>query len=440
MSTISFHRGWFLFWVFFVLALTGGGAWYFYRQAKLNQRLAYESGYTKGHDVGYTAGRIWGLNLGDSVGFVRGVNMNYEKLLAVDSLFRKLDEGLRPTIDYVQIVDAVAEVGAKNAVNDAVSFNHVMNDVYDGLLQLLSKQYGFTDRDRQKIMSRFAAYSNKTTVSPYRQMAELNSTIRRDQPQTLASRYYYDAVGNFEKVLQNQLSKWVAVVTAEITTSPIESKLVSMGAAEICQVVMEGPIKRFVQELRKAAIIRDYDVVSGVIESQMRSYITQLATAEHHEERLYDHDFVTQVLGIFSSTANLRLRVGSTVKAGFNLNRLFSLSIDHTTRTIEIHLPEPCILSHELNPRIENIDNGLFSTIDENRLNCAQDYARRILLNDAINAGIYTDANAHVADIIRVMFRPVSNAMPVPYSLVLQIGSGQRQTLLDYSNLRLPSL
>jgi len=215
------------------------------------------------------------------------------------------------------------------------------------------------------------------------------------------------------------------------------SVALKMGVSEVCREFATNFTAPFIQELKRRAIIIDYNESKLTLESELKSMVAELGTAELKQIKLFDHDFATEVdlwVTSITSWADITVRGNSTAKAGFNLRKQFTVNIDHTTQSITIIFPEPELLSHEVNFEAVNLDDGWAVEIDEEKMNYVMVTAREDLRMAALDSDLYARATENAKQVAKALFQPLASASQYPYSVNLTIGSNT-YPIYDYHNL-----
>lgn len=244
--------------------------------------LSYNNGYDSGNSIGFEKGQ----NEGDSTGFVRGFNTKFEDLYKIDSAFNEIKSQFLPNINYVSIVNSVATVGQKK--KGYHEFKAFMDTINISMIDFLSDNLNISNQDRTKIIGRYNSQSEKTSSDDYKELVELsNSKIDRGKKKII-SRNNYENVNNLDKVLTKNFCRLTSIITAEVSEVPITSMLVGMSTRELCAYVTGGIAKSFVAELKKMAIVKDYDQSELSLERQVKSMIVELGTSEFTQESIFD--------------------------------------------------------------------------------------------------------------------------------------------------------
>ncbi len=86
---------------------------------------------------------------------------------------------------------------------------------------------------------------------------------------------------------------------------------------------------------------------------------------------------------------------------------------------IIITLPEPEVLTNEIVPKIENIEEGWFIEIDKQKINKALVNVKKILKNEALKSNILDRAKENAGSILKVIFQPIVMAADPPLKITI---------------------
>jgi hypothetical protein len=438
MKKVQFNRGYFIVTVTGILSVLFVGGFIFYKHTS---ESFYEQGYFNGDTAGFQKGQEVGFEegygKGDSVGFSRGFDTKYKDILEIEKVFKNLRYKFQPSVQYSSIIDNVAYVGSSNSDREFVKFSKVLNSINEGLLEYMSENFALSKNEQSLILKKFHKHSKTINRTAYDELTRLNNSIVVPKNETIYSRKTIDGVNNFDKILAKTACNTVGFFTKHLTENPYSEFFIKAGAKEVCPYLLSYAIKPYILELKKRAIIEDYSISEIKIKEQISSQIAQLATAEVKTTTSGLHKIEKKVFwNTFTSTASVQYNSVATTKIGFDLMKKFGLEINNYDEEITITLPSPKVLSHEVDTKFRNLDNGLLVEINATEINRVNSSVRQTLLNDAWNnTNGYYDAMDNAEDLLKIMFSPISTSMPYPYSVILNFDNGRTVRLIDHSNL-----
>jgi Protein of unknown function (DUF4230) len=118
------------------------------------------------------------------------------------------------------------------------------------------------------------------------------------------------------------------------------------------------------------------------------------------------------------------------MKVGFNLQEFFDVTVDDKNKTVVVTLPQPRILSHEVYPKIENLDVGWMREINSQDFNENINKLRVAFRDDALNSDIFDKSRKRVGSVMDMMLQPMVRNINKGYRVSVRFQSGQQP--LDY--------
>lgn len=279
--------------------------------------------FDKGNEYGFENGLDRGKKIGDSIGFNRGFDTKYEDLKKLEEIFYNLKYKYQPNIDYVQIVNSVAKIGSSNDKNDINQFYQILTQLDIELIDFLSENFEINESDKLFIMTKYNAIKDSLNSTAYDEVVHLNKTLRLTNESTIYSRKYFDGIRNFDKILADRICFLSTIFNSSITNAPSSSLFVRATTASICPSLIAYVAKPLIIELKKQAIIMDYDESRIEIKNEVSNQIAELATAEYKSDAFKQKTFTKEIdwplFGICTYSANVNIYAQSIAKAGFDL-------------------------------------------------------------------------------------------------------------------------
>ena len=146
--------------------------------------------------------------------------------------------------------------------------------------------------------------------------------------------------------------------------------------------------------------------IEMVFDDHFRESIAEIATVQDIIPDIKTKRTKTQEIGIFKSTAELKVISSARVKAGVDIMKYFNYIVDSKSKTLVVTVAEPKILSVEIDSKVDNMNNGLFSKIGPKMLNSINNSVE-IEVNKAVEKrNILKDARLHFEDFFEAIISP----------------------------------
>ena len=194
--------------------------------------------------------------------------------------------------------------------------------------------------------------------------------------------------------------------------------------------IMEG-LRPTVKRLQDAAAIRDFAKARGLLKEKVERSITELAVKEVRDKKGIRVDNATKIMGYNVSKTDFDVTAISILKVGFNLNNFFDVTVDNANKRIIVTLPQPQILSHEVYPKVENLDVGWMREINPQDFNDNINKLRQAFRDDAYNSTIFTEAKQRALDIMQLILLPAVRGINRDYKVAVAF----QQPIADNSDI-----
>jgi hypothetical protein len=268
---------------------------------------------------------------------------------------------------------------------------------------------------RQMYFNDFVGLTD-TTSQIYQSWYENQSASAADLLNEVASKYTCFFMTNImATVLKTQDGK-LAVKGSKIETP--------------CGIAMTEGLRPMVKRLQDAAAIRDFSRAKSMLKERVERSITELAVMEVKDKKGIRVDNSTKVWGYDVSTTNVDITAMSIMKVGFNLQEYFDVTVDDKNKTVVVTLPQPRILSHEVYPKIENLDVGWLREINSQDFNENINKLRVAFRDDALNSDIFDKSRKRAGSVMDMMLQPMVRNINKGYRVSVRFQSSQQA--LDY--------
>jgi hypothetical protein len=268
---------------------------------------------------------------------------------------------------------------------------------------------------RQMYFNDFVGLSD-TTSQIYATWYESGSTSAVDLLNEVASKYTCFFITNvISTVLKTQDGK-LAVKGSKIETP--------------CGIALTEGVRPMVARLQKTAAIRDFSQARGLMRERVEKAITELAVMEVKDKKGIKVQNNSKLLGYNVSSTEFELVAVSIMKIGFNLQNSFNVTADDRSKTIVVTLPQPQILSHEVYPKVENLDIGFMRDLTSQDFNDNINKLRQAFREDAQQSDIFEKSKVRAAEVMQLMLQPAVRNIDKSYKVAVRFQQAQS---LDYN-------
>ncbi len=323
-----------------------------------------------------------------------------------------------PNLDYKKISDIIAHVATKKDTGsrDYQGFSKAVKQVHHAMLNQLSENLDLSREEQTKML---AAYSKKHEIyagSYYNQLKKMRVPIQMGGNRTVVTYETYKSSDEFSRMVGSSICELSTFALKIALGDNLASEAVSRFLKAPCSYALTHLLKPLEAKLKEWAIIRDYTISRLSLQNHLRSAVAELATVEDTFRITWNKRYVKELkLWFWDSTADLKIKINSKVKAGFKLHKFFQLNFDHKNKIAIITLPEPEILSNEVRPEIINMSNGLLVKINEEKITRMIAQGRRWSRNQAIKKGMLRAAKKSSRKILTSIFTPLLNQVDQKY-------------------------
>ena len=263
---------------------------------------------------------------------------------------------------------------------------------------------------RQMYFNDFVGLSD-TTSQVYATWYESGSTSAVDLLNEVASKYTCFFISNIiGTILKTQDGK-LAVKGSKIETP--------------CGIALTEGVRPMVARLQKTAAIRDFSQARGLMRERVERAITELAVMEVKDKKGIKVQNNSKLLGYNVSSTEFDLVAVSIMKIGFNLQQSFNVTADDRSKTIIVTLPQPQILSHEVYPKVENLDIGFMRDLTSQDFNDNINKLRQAFREDAAQSDIFEKAKKRAAEVMQLMLQPAVRNIDKSYKVAVRFQQAQ---------------
>lgn len=192
-----------------------------------------------------------------------------------------------------------------------------------------------------------------------------------------------------------------------------------------CGIALTEGLRPMVKRLQETAAIRDFSRAHNLMKERVERAITELAVMELRDKKGMKVQNSSKLMGYSVSTTELEIVAISIVKVGFNLQNYFSISVDDKSKSVIVTLPQPQIVSHEVYPKIENMDIGFMRDLSSQDINDNINKLRQAFREDANKSDIFQKAQVRAQEVMKMMLDPMVRNINKNYKIVVQFHTPQ---------------
>jgi Protein of unknown function (DUF4230) len=310
-------------------------------------------------------------------------------------------------------------------------FDDLILNFNTNLIVHVSNRMGLNGQQRS------AAVAEYNKMHPYIKQLYFNDFIGLSDTTSQIYKTWYENEGASAADLLNEVaSKYTCFFITSIMSTVLKTqdgKLVVKGSKveTPCGIALTEGLRPMIKRLQDAAAIRDFSRAKGLMRERVERAITELAVMELKDKKGIRVDNSTKVWGYDVSTTNVDITAISILKVGFNLSQYFDISVDDRNKTVVVTLPPPQILSHEVYPKIENLDVGWLRELNSQDFNDNINKLRQAFRDDAYQSDIFTKARQRANNVMDMMLSPMVKNINKGYKVSVRFNqSGQ---VLDYN-------
>lgn len=296
-------------------------------------------------------------------------------------------------------------------------FDEVVKNLNLSLLQHISNRMGLTDSLNQAVLQEYDKHH------PYlRKLYFDDFTALQDSTSAIYEQWYNAENQNAVDILEEISGKYTCFLVNQIVTSVLKTNNGSLNIKgkrvdTPCGVAMAEGLKPLIKRLKERATIEDFSRSKDFLKERVETAISELATMEVTERKGLTRTMKTKVLGMNVSSTDIEISAISVLKVGFDLNKYFNINLDSRTKKVNVELPDPQVLSHEVYPSIDKLDIGWMREISQDDFNKNFNLLRREFRRTAYTAEVEQQAKAQAAKLMQTMLTPLVADLGGQYKL-----------------------
>lgn len=320
-----------------------------------------------------------------------------------------------PNIDLKRIKYLFSQY-SESDIFDYALFEKSLKSINDEILRLTADNLGFSKSEKKELLQQYKKKHKEVSRDFHSRIIDLNESECIAKDETFISYSTYNCAKNFEQVLSSNICNLASYILTFADIVPSRTMKIIWGKP--CDFILSTALKPIAKYIKKLAIVEDYTKSEIALENQIRNQLLELATAEDVIKTVWEQEYIRKLrFWFWDSKAKIISKISARVKAGFNLKRHFGVDFDHASNEIVVSLPEPEILSCEIEHEIVDIENGILIRIDEDKINDVNRKVRDWVQKQAIESGILGKAKRDSQSVLKMLFKPIVMATDQPYRL-----------------------
>ena len=256
----------------------------------------------------------------------------------------------------------------------------------------------------------------------YRQLYYDDFVKIRDTTANLYESWYSDNAANATDALNEVASKHTCHLISNVIMRVLENsggKIVGIGNGvdTPCGIALTEGLRPMIRRLQDKAAIQDFSLSQGMMEEKIEKAIAELATMEIRDRKGINKQLQTKIWGYEVSSTDIEISAISVLKVGFKLDKFFDIQLDAGRKRVNVTLPKPIVLSHEVFPRVDKLEVGWMRELDKADLNKNINVLRREFRRDAIEDHVMEKAEIQAKELMQLMMQPIISQLGRRYKL-----------------------
>ena len=365
--------------------------------------------------------------------------------VTVNSIPRAMSLNYRPTDFKINLDDAKTLEILSNPQRYKTEFDDLIYNFNMSLLMHVATRMGLDDPTKAAVGAEYKKQH------PYIRQMYFNDFIGlKDTSSTLYQSWYENESASAVDLLNEVASKYTCFFINNILTTVLKTQdgKLNVKGAQVetpCGIALTEGLHPMIKRLKDGAAIRDFSKAKGMMKEKVEKAITELAVLEVRDRKGINQEYSTKLFSRAISRTDVQISAISILKVGYKIDQYFNIDVDDAGRTVVVTLPQPTILSHEVYPKVDNLDVGWMREVNADDLNKSINALRQQFREDALNSDIFIRAKQRANDIMGMILGPMIHNVNKNYQLKVRFVEQQG---LDYNlpadgtkpKLTLPSL
>jgi len=297
------------------------------------------------------------------------------------------------------------------------------------LLYHIANRMNLQDSVKQRLVPEYEKQHGYLTEMYY------NDSINIKDPGSAAhEKWYANNIKTAVEAFNEVAGKYTSFLVTKIFGTLIKldaGKFMAKGKSiqTPCGIAINEALRPMMNRWQEKATIMDFSASRGYLKEKVTRGVTELATYEIQARKGINKQLQYKILGYSVSTTDIQMSAISNIKAGFKLDDYFDITLNPKKGIVYITLPEPTVLSHEVYPRVDNLDVGWLAGIQGDEMNKNLNALRREFRADAINNDqLLERAKSRADSVMQLMLAPVVRGLNKRYDIKVRFKGTQQKT------------
>ena len=296
-------------------------------------------------------------------------------------------------------------------------FDQLIYEFNMSLIEHTTERMGLADSTRMAARLEYEKHHPEIQAMYYRDFAALQDSTRRAYKSWYGTEIT-DAVAAMEEVSSKYTCFMLQLVLAGVLET-YGGRMAGKGnkVETPCVVALTEGLRPTIRKMQEYAAIEDFENSKNVVHQRVENAIAEFATREIEDVKALSRSLQTKIWGYAVSETEIEVSAKSFIKVGFDLNKMFELSVDKQGKFVNITLPEPEILSLEVLPRYDKLSVGWWSKINPDDLNRDLDLLADAFREDAYKSNVFENAKQDAGQLMNTMLGPLVGSLGNGYRL-----------------------
>lgn len=296
-------------------------------------------------------------------------------------------------------------------------FNEMVYDINTDILAHVASRMGLNDSLRRKVMAEYEVEHPDFADMYFRDFMRI-----RDTTASIYETWYEEGGRKVTEIFEEVAAKYTCFMVNKIlaATIPMRNGNILAKGSDVttpCGIAMGEALEPTIKRMQERAAIDDFSRSRGIFQEKVERVIGELATIEVKDKKAINKKMQTNIWGINVSNTNVEISAISILKVGFRLDQQFQIDLDSRNKLINITLPEPVILSHEVLPKVEKLDIGWLRELENKSINEGINSLREVFRAEALESNVQSRAKDQAEDLMNTMFTPVAQMIGDGYRI-----------------------
>jgi Protein of unknown function (DUF4230) len=311
-------------------------------------------------------------------------------------------------------------------------FNDLVYNFNVSLLYHVANRMGMADSLKRRLEPEYRKHHEYLRSMYYNDFVALKDTTA-----TMYESWYNDNNNQAVQLFNEVAGKYTCFFVTQITATLLKAdggRLYAKGknVETPCGIALKEGLTPMVTRLQKKAEIIDFSASRGLLKEKVRKGIAELATYELRSRMGIDKTLQYKIFGLSISETDIRVEAISVIKAGFKLDQQFDVTFSPKKGEVYVTLPPAVIVSHEVYPRVDKLDVGFLSGINEQEMNKNFNELRRTFRQEALEQeNVLGKAKMRADSVLQLMFGPLVKSMNRNYKLKVRFQDGYQEPITE---------